>query len=113
MDIVGLVIGLMGIAVMLWGVLIAFVSLVRIEIRRVSGQAICKRREYLRHHLGSYLLLGLEFLIAADIVHTILDPDLESLLILGSIVAIRTVISIFLNRELQGGHDCGDEGVRG
>ena len=41
-------------------------------------------KEDLRHHLGYYLLLGLEFLIAADIVHTLLisAPDWFLLIVL-------------------------------
>jgi Protein of unknown function (DUF1622) len=46
-------------------------------------------------------LLGLEFLIAADIIHTVLTPTLADLAILGAIVAIRTVISFSINWELR------------
>lgn len=60
----------------------------------------------LRHHFGSYLLLGLEFLIAADIIHTIFTPTLQKLAVLGGIVAIRTVINYFLNLELKNAHKC-------
>lgn len=61
-----------------------------------------QRRE-LRHVLGYYLLLGLEFLIAADIIDTLMRPEAKDLLALGIIVVIRTVISWSLNAEL--GHD--------
>ena len=40
-------------------------------------------------------------MIAADIIHTIFEPSLQELTILGSIVGIGTVISYFLNLELQ------------
>jgi uncharacterized membrane protein len=63
----------------------------------------------LRHHLGSYLLLGLELLVAADIIHTILEPDLKSLAVLGAIVGIRTLLSFFLNKELHDSHNCSDD----
>ena len=58
---------------------------------------------------GSYLLLGLEFMIAADIIYTIAKPNTEGLITLGSIVAIRTVISYFLNKEIEGRHNCQDK----
>ena len=58
-------------------------------------------REKIRQDLGYYLLLGMEFLVAADIIHTILNPSLEELAILGSIVAIRVVLSFFLQKELE------------
>ena len=85
-------IGIAGGSVILYGVSVALFELARNEIARLRGVNICKRREHIRHHLGSYLLLGLEFLI-----------------VLGATVAIRTVISYFLNRELAGAHDCGEE----
>lgn len=55
----------------------------------------------MRWDLGFHLLLGLEFLIAADIIRTIVHPSLQELAILGSLVAIRTVISYFLNKEIE------------
>ncbi|MCL2695302.1 MAG: DUF1622 domain-containing protein [Clostridiales bacterium] len=51
--------------------------------------------------LGRYILLGLEILIVADIIKSILDPNWEGILMLASIVAIRTLISFFLNHEIQ------------
>jgi uncharacterized membrane protein len=59
-----------------------------------------EERKQLRHILGYYLLLGLEFLIAADIIDTLMKPSTQDLVILGAIVAIRTVISYSLNSEL-------------
>jgi len=48
-----------------------------------------------------YLLLSLEFLIAADIIDAIVQPSREELAILGSVLAIRTVISVSLSWELK------------
>jgi len=53
----------------------------------------------IKQHLGSYILLSLEILIAADIIKSILEPSLDDILILGAIVIIRTIISYFLERE--------------
>jgi uncharacterized membrane protein len=97
-------IALIGIAVIIWGVIMAFVALVQLEIGRFKGMSICSKRDNLRHHLGSYLLLGLEFLVAADVIHTILHPELEKLTVLGGIVVIRTVLSFFLNLEMKNHH---------
>ena len=49
----------------------------------------------------TYLLLALEVLIAADIIKSIIEPDLIDLGILAGIVTIRTVLSVFLNKEIQ------------
>jgi len=75
----------------------------------VKGINICKPREMLRHQFGSYLLLGLEFLIAADIIHTIVTPDMQGLIVLGAIVIIRTITGYFLNKELKEAHNCQKE----
>lgn len=47
------------------------------------------------------MLLGLEFLIASDILKTVLEPTLNELAILGGIVVLRTILSVFLNREIK------------
>jgi uncharacterized membrane protein len=43
----------------------------------------------------------LEFLIAADIIDTLMKPSVQDLIVLGAIVLIRTVISYSLNAELK------------
>lgn len=93
-------IGFMGVVVIVWGTLITTAEFFPLEVFRLRGRNICLSREFMRHHYGSYILLGLEFLIAADIVHTMMQPDLAELAGLGAIVSIRTVLSFFLNREM-------------
>jgi uncharacterized membrane protein len=57
----------------------------------------------LRRNLGRCILLGLEVLIVADIVRTIIvDPTLESVGVLGAIVVIRIVLSFSLEVEIDG-----------
>ena len=96
-------IGLLGIGVILFGVLRGLLRLVRAELGAARGGDVELQRRELRHVLGYYLLLGLEFLIAADIIDTLMRPETKELLALGVIVVIRTVISWSLNAEL--GHD--------
>ena len=55
----------------------------------------------LRATFGTYLLLGLEFLIASDILKTVLEPTLNELALLGGIVVLRTILSVFLNKEIK------------
>ena len=78
--------GVGGVAVIVLGALRSAVALVRLELMQARGENICERREMLRHHFGSYLLLGLEFLVAADVVHTIIKPSLLEVAILASMV---------------------------
>jgi uncharacterized membrane protein len=57
----------------------------------------------LRRNLGRSILLGLEVLIVADIVRTIVvDQTLESVAVLGGIVLIRIVLSFSLDVEIDG-----------
>jgi uncharacterized membrane protein len=56
-----------------------------------------------RQQLGRAILLGLELLVAADIIRTVaVDPTLESAAALGVIVLIRTALSFSLEVELEG-----------
>ena len=57
----------------------------------------------LRRNLGRCILLGLEVLIVADIVRTIIvDPTIESVAVLGIIVVIRILLSFALEVEIDG-----------
>jgi len=98
-------VGVVGIAIIVWGALLGAISFIRLEAVQARGGNICHRRELMRHHLGSYILLGLEFLVAADVIHTVIEPSLHEMAILGSIVATRTVLSFFLSREIAS-HNC-------
>ena len=93
-------IGVLGVLVIMFGVCCGLVRFVRSEFLAVRGLGVDEERKQLRHVLGYYLLLGLEFLIAADIIDTLMKPSTQDLIILGAIVAIRTVISYSLNSEL-------------
>jgi uncharacterized membrane protein len=56
-----------------------------------------------RANLGRGILLGLEFLVAADIIGTVaIDPTLQSLAVLAGIVLIRTFLSFSLEVEIEG-----------
>lgn len=100
-ETVSIAIGLIGVTIIAWGSLLMLIRLVRLEVSRFRKASIFRERETVRHQLGSYLLLGLEFLIAADIIRTVSHPTIRDMAILGIIVAIRTVISYFLDREIE------------
>jgi uncharacterized membrane protein len=55
--------------------------------------------EYIRRHLAKRLMLGLEFIIAADILLVTITTDLEQILQLGAIVVIRVLLGYALRRE--------------
>ena len=90
---------LAGIAVILAGALWSFATYARAVAAGGAGDAY-KR---LRSSLGRSILLGLELLVAADIINTVaVEPTLTSLAVLAGIVAIRTFLSWSLEVEIDG-----------
>lgn len=94
-------IGVLGVLVIVFGVVSGLLRFARAEFRSAQGVNVDEERKQLRHLLGYYLLLGLEFLIAADIIDTLMKPSVQDLIVLGTIIVIRTVISYSLNSELK------------
>ena len=98
------ILNFVGTLVILWGSVLALLQFVKNEFQqRPLSSASLTSKNQLRQDLGVYILLGLEFMIAADIIHTIFKPDNQTLIILGAIVVIRTFIAYFLNQELKHG----------
>jgi uncharacterized membrane protein len=95
------IITIVSITVVVYGALVAAISFLRNELTRLTGKFSIEQLRELRVDLGSYILLGLELLIASDILKTILEPGLKELGILGGIVFLRTVLSFFLNKEIS------------
>ncbi|MBI2935042.1 MAG: DUF1622 domain-containing protein [Chloroflexi bacterium] len=101
-DYVTLSIGAVAGLIIVYGVIAGLSDLIRVEFRRLkTGEEKPAAFERVRYDIGFHLLLGLEFLIAADIIRTIVKPNLQELAVLGGIVAIRTVLSYFLGKEID------------
>lgn len=56
---------------------------------------------YIRLQFGDSVILGLEFMVGADIVGSLVKPDYYNLGLLAILVLIRTILSYFLNLELM------------
>lgn len=88
-----------GIIIILSGVLIATYHYIRfmcIGFVGDKGTVI----NAIRLDLGRVLILGLEFIVAADLISTTTTPDYYSVGITAIVVAIRTLLSFSLNREI-------------
>ncbi len=90
-------IALVSVAIIVYGTVVAIVSWVRSLLRHDEAGSV----QRLRAEFGGNLLLGLELLIAADIIRTIVEPTYRELVVLASIVVLRTVLSVFLAREIK------------
>lgn len=92
----------------LFAIAILLLGLVRFAGAFVSGE-ILRRDAHERGHdlnlgrltLGRHILSGLEVLIVADLIRTMLHLTMDNILLLGGLVAIRSLISFFLERELS------------
>ncbi len=93
------IIDLVAILLILWGFLKAMYDYFRLKIGNKSHSNTDIRS--IRCYLGTYLLFGLEIMIVADIIKTVLHQTREELIFLGGIVIIRTILSYFLNKEIQ------------
>jgi uncharacterized membrane protein len=93
---------LAGIAAEIAGVVLIVGGIVLATLRLAFVQAGTRYERY-RQDIGRAILLGLELLVAADIVRTVaFTPTMDSVLVLGLIVLIRTFLSWSLALELDG-----------
>ena len=101
LNLLATIISVISLLIVTYGALIAFIAFTINELKRFTGKYTSINIRRLRATFGTYLLLGLEFLIASDILKTVLEPTLNELAILGGIVVLRTVLSVFLNKEIK------------
>ena len=88
-----------GIIAMILGAAIATGSFLRCIHRGVASSEAYRRY---RGGLGRSIILGLEFLVAGDIIRTVgVDPTFRALGVLAGIVLIRTFLSITLELEIE------------
>ncbi|HGZ4988701.1 TPA: DUF1622 domain-containing protein [Enterococcus faecalis] len=89
------------IIVLVWGVCLAGKDFIKSERQNQSRFTLTKMNTFIKNFLGSYILLSLEILIAADIIESIVKPTFQDILKLATLVIIRTVISYFLHKEIE------------
>lgn len=88
-----------GVMVIFFGVLTALYRYITLLLSSESGQQT--NINNIRLSLGLVLTLGLEFIVAADLIGTTTAPDYYSIGIVASIVLIRTLLSYTLNKEID------------
>jgi uncharacterized membrane protein len=99
-DAVGLAVDGLGVGVIVAAIVIAGVAFAR---RLAADQPISTSYRQLRQSIGRGILLGLELLVAGDIIRTVVvAPTFASVGVLAMIVAIRTFLSFSLDVELTG-----------
>ena len=97
-EAVGKAIDAVGVAILAVGALITAAGAIP-RLRNKTGDVY----RVFRQQLGRSILLGLEFLVAADIIRTVaVTPDARSVAVLAGIVLIRTFLSFSLELEVTG-----------
>jgi uncharacterized membrane protein len=97
-ELVGKAVDAGGVVIVVVGVLVASV----LALRQLLGRQVGAYESY-RRLLGRSILLGLEFLVAADIIRTVaVTPTFRSVGVLAVIVIIRTFLSFSLELEITG-----------
>ena len=99
MDVVTRVFEAIGVAVLIVGFVSGFVVAAH-RLRRGRREGVYRG---IRSWFGKSILMGLEVLVAADLIRTVaVDPTMENVLVLGLIVLIRTFLSFSLEIEIEG-----------
>src|SRR6266576_3946506 len=98
MEIVGTGMGVVGVLIVVSGAIVATARLILDRIHNTGNYYSLYWQD-----VGRAILLGLEFLIAGDIIRTVVvAPTLQNVLVLGLIVLIRTFLSLSLQLEIEG-----------
>jgi uncharacterized membrane protein len=94
-------IDILGVGIMLYGFVRSLLRFVSVEIKNTKFSIRFADIQAIRCEIGVYTLLALDFLIASDIVHSILDISNQQLITLVVMIIIRTGIGHFLSKEIK------------
>lgn len=94
LDVIAHSISMIGVAVISFGALRALYHFIMLLMLNKFSE------NYIRLQLGDSVILGLEFMVGADIIGSLAAPDYYNLGLLATIVLIRTFLSYFLSLEL-------------
>jgi uncharacterized membrane protein len=86
------------IAIVAVGTIKAFIALAR---RLFSGEAVAPHVRKIWLHYAAWILLALEFALAADLIETIVAPSWQEIGQLGAIAGIRIALGYFLGRDIS------------
>jgi len=98
---IAIIIDIIGLLIIIWGFILAFIDFIKKEFTKFNKKESIIDSQIIRCKLGTYLLLGLEFMIASDVINSVINRTLDELKFLIGIVLIRTVIAYFLGKEIE------------
>ena len=86
LNLLATIISVISLLIVTYGALIAIISFIINELKRITGAYTPTNIRKLRAVFGTYLVL---------------EPTMNELIILGGIVVVRTILSVFLNKEIK------------
>ncbi len=96
-----IIIEIIAVIIMLWGLIVSLVSFAKNEVKTKDKFDRMINIENIRGFLATYILLGLELFIVADIIQIIISPTTDDLIVLVVIVVVRTLMSYFLEKDYR------------
>ena len=109
-DAAGMLVESAAVLIVTYGSIEAFVRIGRIVATPGTSHG---QRKAVWRRFGLWLLLGLEFELAADIITSVVSPTWEDIGELGAIAVIRTFLNYFLEKDLEGAEAAGEiEGAK-
>lgn len=87
-----------GVIVVIFGVIQAVTAVILVELK---GKQKFRGYEHAKRIFSQKMIFGLDFFVAADIFKLVVTPSIGELYILGATVAIRSVLSYFLSKEVH------------
>lgn len=95
------VIDIIGICILIYGFAKLLIKFISKEFLKHPFKTPLIQLQTIRCELGVYILLALDFLIASDIIHTIMDITTEQLIEISVMIVLRTGIGYFLGKEIE------------
>lgn len=99
------VVNYIGVLILMYGFAKGLIQLIKNETSKKKNDDFFNSIQNLRSKIGLYILLALDFLIAADIIDSVIHRNLDELTKLGIVIVIRIAIGYFLGKEIAEIHE--------
>jgi len=103
-DLLGTLVEMAAVLIVAYGSIEAFIRLLGVIARPRTTHGM---RKVIWRRYGMWLVLGLEFELAADIIASVIAPTWMDIGKLGAIAVIRTFLNYFLEQDLEGAEESG------
>ncbi|MGW9685495.1 DUF1622 domain-containing protein [Flagellimonas sp. 2504JD1-5] len=94
------IVSYIGVVVLMYGFAKGLIQLIKTEVTLKRKDDFFGSIQNVRSKIGLYILLALDFLIAADIIDSVIHRTIDELTKLGIVIAIRIAIGYFLGKEI-------------